>query len=111
MVGMAVRKHHRVDVFRLDAGFRHALLLAPGGRAKALRRAEAVSNSTSLSPMFTIGEFCSSTMLVGDRKLSLSIFRISSSGTPVKVPLGSPSDSGPSDTTVTSAPPKLNRCQ
>ena len=59
--------------------------------------------------MFTIGEFCSSTTLSGDRKLSVNIFRISSSGTPVKVPLGSPSGSGPSETTVTSAPPRLKR--
>ena len=62
-----------------------------------------VSNSTSLSPMFTIGEFCSSTMLSGGRKLSVSIFLISSSEAPVKVPLGGPSGSGPSETTVTSA--------
>src|SRR6266851_1396630 len=47
-----------------------------------------VSNSTSLSPVLTIGEFCSSTTLSGDRKLSLSIFLTSSSGTPIKVPLG-----------------------
>src|ERR1035438_8406115 len=46
-----------------------------------------VSNSTSLSPMFTIGEFCSSTILSGDRKLSVSIFVISSSGAPTKVDL------------------------
>ena len=68
-----------------------------------------VSNSTSLSPMFTIGEFCSSTMLSAGRKLSVSIFLISSSEAPVKVPLGGPSGSGPSDTTVTSAAPSMKR--
>ena len=68
-----------------------------------------VSNSTSLSPKLTIGEFCSSTTLSGDRKLSLSIFLTSSSGTPMKVPLGGPSGSGPSDTTLTSALPSVKR--
>jgi len=66
-------------------------LLAAGGRAEQMRRPMPVSNSTSLSPMLTIGEFCSSTTLSGDRKLSLSIFLTSSSGTPTKVPLGGPS--------------------
>src|ERR1700681_1024868 len=47
-----------------------------------------VSNNTSLSPVLTIGEFCSSTTLSGDRKLAVSIFLTSSSGTPIKVPLG-----------------------
>jgi hypothetical protein len=70
-----------------------------------------VSNRISLSPVFTIGEFCSSTTLSGDRKLSLSIFRTSSSGTPTKVPLGGPSGNGPSETTVTSALPRTKRCQ
>ena len=45
-----------------------------------------VSNRTSLSPVFTIGEFCSSTTLSGLRKLSDSIFFTSSFGTPVNVP-------------------------
>jgi hypothetical protein len=59
--------------------------------------------------MFTIGEFCSSTTLSGDRKLSLNIFFTSSSGTPMKVPLGGPSGNGPSETTVTSASPRPKR--
>src|SRR5258708_14433598 len=67
------------------------------------------SNSTSLSPVLPIGEFDSSTIVSGDRKLSVSIFLISSSGAPTKVPLGGPSGSGPSETTVTSALPRLNR--
>jgi hypothetical protein len=41
VVDMAVRKHHGVDVFGLDAGLRHALLLAAGGAAEILRRAHA----------------------------------------------------------------------
>ncbi len=38
---MGVRQHHRVDIAGLDAGFRHALLLAAGGRAERLRGAHA----------------------------------------------------------------------
>ncbi len=41
VIDMGVREHHGVDVLRLDAGFRHALLLAPGGRAEPFRRAHA----------------------------------------------------------------------
>ena len=70
-----------------------------------------VSNRINLSPVLTIGEFCSSTTLSGERKLSESIFFTSSFGTPVKVPEGSPSGSGPSETTVTSASPSTKRCQ
>src|SRR5215475_1172950 len=70
-----------------------------------------VSNRISLSPVLTIGEFCSSTTFSADRKLSVSIFLTSSSGTPTKVPLGGPSGNVPSETTVTSASPRTRRCQ
>jgi hypothetical protein len=57
-----------------------------------------VSNRISLSPVFTIGEFCSSTTLSGLRKLSESILPYFLIGTPTKVPLGGPSGSVPSET-------------
>ena len=41
VIDMGVREHHRVDVFRLDAGFRHALLLPAGGRPEHFRGAHA----------------------------------------------------------------------
>src|SRR5262249_52252467 len=41
VVDMGVRKHHRIDFLRLDAGFLHALLLAAGGWAEVFRGAHA----------------------------------------------------------------------
>jgi len=41
VIDVGVREHHCVDVLRLDAGLRHALLLAAGGRPERLRGAHA----------------------------------------------------------------------
>ena len=41
MIDMGMGENHGVDVIRLDAGFRHALLLAPGGRAEHFQGAHA----------------------------------------------------------------------
>jgi hypothetical protein len=41
MIGMGVGKHHRIDIFRLDAGGFQALLLTAGGRTKTFHRAKA----------------------------------------------------------------------
>ncbi len=68
-----------------------------------------LSISTIRSPVLSTMTFCSSTTLLGSRKLSVSIVPISSFDTPEKVPDGSPSGRMPSETTVPSKLPSLKR--
>jgi hypothetical protein len=68
-----------------------------------------VSKSTSLSPVFRMRTFCSSTAFSTGRKLSVSCRLMSSLVRPLKAPLGSPSGSVPSETIVASASPNLKR--
>ena len=59
-----------------------------------------LSNSTRRAPVFNTSAFCSRMALSVGRKLSDSAFPTSSLVSPLKLPDGSPSGNGPSDTMV-----------
>ena len=109
VVAVGVRAYHRIDGGRIDAGGLERGRQLAGGRPNMADVPMPVSNRTSLSPVLSTSTFCSSTTLVGERKLSVSILLTSSFEVPRKLAEGSPSGKGPSDTTVAWILPWLKR--
>ena len=110
MIRMRVRERDRVDVLRIDPGsFQVGKELAGVGPHQLLRSGAGVDQDELVAGI-EHERILLELHLVGGRKLSVSVLANSSLLTPLKMSgCGAPRSSGPSDTTVASMAPILNR--